>query len=485
MKEIILIAWRNLWRNKRRTMITISSIFFALFYAILMKSFQLGTYNLMIDNTVTQYTGHIQIQDKEYLDNPLIDYAIPITDSIINAIESCEEVEYYFPRIQSGALASSGQFSKISMIMGVDYDIEVDLIGLDKNVAKFYLDSTSVLQLTENMDDKSAEALLSYKERLFPNKEDLSKELASKGLDTIKYINEIYEKTKLPDFKFNKYGDDVFVGYKLAQFLELNVGDSIILIGQGFRGNNAVGKYKIIGLLNFPIDQLNRVSVYMPLHTAQQYVSSFEVSGNDTMFFANYIALNTKYPVSMRIKDYDKIVDLKLKLEKNINNEMFTVVGWKNLNEGLMDTLKIGNAKGAIFIIILYFVISFGILGTVMMLLNERKRELGVMMALGMRRRILALVISLEMIFMTLVAGLGTFLITAPLILIGSRHPYRVRGDMVDQLSKMNMEPYLKFHGIDFYILDQIAVVLTIVMFILIYAIVKISRLKVIETLRS
>ncbi len=91
MKEIIKIAWRNLWRNKRRTMITVSSIFFALFYAIIMNSFSLGTYNLMIDNTVTQYTGHLQIQDKEYQDNPIVGYSIPYTNSLKQILDYSEK----------------------------------------------------------------------------------------------------------------------------------------------------------------------------------------------------------------------------------------------------------------------------------------------------------------------------------------------------------------------------------------------------------
>ncbi len=84
MKEIIKISWRNLWRNKRRTIITISSIFFAFFYAILMRSFQIGTYNVLIDNTVSQFSGHLQIQDKSYFDEQTIDYAIPFTDDFKN-----------------------------------------------------------------------------------------------------------------------------------------------------------------------------------------------------------------------------------------------------------------------------------------------------------------------------------------------------------------------------------------------------------------
>lgn len=99
MREYFKIAWRNLWRNKRRTIITISSIFFAVFFSISMRSFQLGTYSHMIDNMVTQFTGHLQIQDIEYADNQMIDYSIPFTDSILKIIENNNKIDFYFPRI--------------------------------------------------------------------------------------------------------------------------------------------------------------------------------------------------------------------------------------------------------------------------------------------------------------------------------------------------------------------------------------------------
>lgn len=485
MKEIILIAWRNLWRNKRRTLITVSSIFFALFYAILMRSFQIGTYSLVIENSVSQFSGHLQIQDVEYFDNPFIDYAIPYTNEITDVIDNFDQIKFYFPRIQTGALASSGPASKVSMIMGVDFDIEGQLTGLENNIVRYFLDSNTVNNLSTNMDNDNAEIFLNFKEKRFNSKLDLREELNAAGFDSTQYIQDIYNETKMPDFKFSKFQNEVFVGYKLAQFLELQQGDSIIFIGQGFRGLNAVGKYKIAGLVNYPIDQLNRTMVYMPIHTCQEYLGAYDVAGNDTTFYVNYIAMNTKYPASMREADYNRIIDLKTNLEDQLDNEMLTVIGWRNLNEGILETIRMGNSKGMIFIFILYLVISFGILGTVMMLLAERKREFGVMLALGMKKRVLSAIISLEMVFMTLVASVSVFIVTAPIIIFGSRHPYRLRGDVAEQMSKMNMDAVLKFQGIGFYILDQVFVVLTIVFFILIYAVVKINKMKAITALRG
>ncbi|MCK5839068.1 MAG: hypothetical protein KAG99_04425, partial [Bacteroidales bacterium] len=68
MKEYLTIAWRNLWRNKRRTILTILSVFFAVFLALIMRSMQLGSYDMMITSAVENSTGYIQIHAKGYWD---------------------------------------------------------------------------------------------------------------------------------------------------------------------------------------------------------------------------------------------------------------------------------------------------------------------------------------------------------------------------------------------------------------------------------
>jgi putative ABC transport system permease protein len=108
MKMLIALAWRNLWRNKKRSLITISSVLFAVFLAIMFDSMERGSYERMIDSMVKYSTGYIQIQDVLYEEEPSIDNSL-LFDEDIEALlaKHADRIDYYVPRIQNFALAAT------------------------------------------------------------------------------------------------------------------------------------------------------------------------------------------------------------------------------------------------------------------------------------------------------------------------------------------------------------------------------------------
>jgi hypothetical protein len=82
------LSWRNIWRNKRRTIIVAASVFFAVFFASLMRSAQVGSYGYMIHSSAKLYTGYLQVQGEGYWDNRSLDKSIIIAKKQQNEISN-------------------------------------------------------------------------------------------------------------------------------------------------------------------------------------------------------------------------------------------------------------------------------------------------------------------------------------------------------------------------------------------------------------
>jgi ABC-type lipoprotein release transport system permease subunit len=121
------LAWRNLWRNKRRTIITAASVFFAVFFAILMRGFKHGVMVHLVDSVLHSYTGYVQIHKKGYWDNKTFEYSMTANDSVFTKIKEIKQVKGIIPRLESFSLASSGNKTKGVITVGIDPDLENEL----------------------------------------------------------------------------------------------------------------------------------------------------------------------------------------------------------------------------------------------------------------------------------------------------------------------------------------------------------------------
>jgi ABC-type lipoprotein release transport system permease subunit len=120
MTKFIKLAWRDLWRNRRRSLITIAAIAFAVIIVAAMRSLQYGTYDIIESLAVHLYNGEIQLQRAGFNDEQSLSYFLLENELNLNAlIESVPEITAYSRRITGFGLVSSDFSSTGSLIVGI------------------------------------------------------------------------------------------------------------------------------------------------------------------------------------------------------------------------------------------------------------------------------------------------------------------------------------------------------------------------------
>ncbi len=407
MKTIIKLAWRNIWRNKRRTLITVASIMFALFFAIIMRGFQIGSYAKMKENAIESYSGYLQVHKKGYWDDKNINNVFSLDKKTIAKFESDSRVIQIIPRLESFALVSSGESTKGVAVIGVS-----------------------------------------------PEKEDKMTKIRS-YMQEGEFIDE----------------DDkaILVAADLAKFLKIKVGDTLVLFSSGYHGQTAAGLFPVKGILKLPTPEMNRGTVYLPIAEAQSFFS-------------------TEDQLTALVFDLHNIDDVKgmEELVKNsLDNDQYEVMGWEIMNKELLQMIESDNAGGIIMVAILYMVIAFGIFGTVLMMTNERIREFSVMISIGMQKKKLALVVVIELFFLTILAVIAGILISLPVMIYYVYNPIKFTGEALDAMKDFNFEPVMPISMDPQIFLFQAISISIITLIAMSYPAIKIMKLDVVNGLRS
>ena len=151
----------------------------------------------------------------------------------------------------------------------------------------------------------------------------------------------------------------------------------------------------------------------------------------------------------------------------------------------LVNGIEGDNISGLFMLGILYLVVGFGILGTILMTTMERKREFGIMVAVGMHRYKLAIIIFIETVIISIIGIIAGIVASFPLILYFYYHPIPLTGEAADAMLEYNMEPVMPFLMEPGYFVNQSLVVIIITMLTLIYPITVISRFRIINAIKG
>ena len=166
-------------------------------------------------------------------------------------------------------------------------------------------------------------------------------------------------------------------------------------------------------------------------------------------------------------------------------SDEFSVLTWQELNPEIVQFIDSDKAGGIVMKAILYIVIGFGIFGTIIMMVAERKRELGVMVAVGMQKSKLSTILFYETILIGLIGVVSGFIVSLPVILMLVNNPIELPQELAQAYLQYGLEPYFFFGMAPSVFVNQAVVIFIITLIVSVYPIVKIKNLKVTNALRA
>lgn len=245
------MAWRNIWRNPRRSILTIAAVSFASVLLVFMLSLQFGSYEAMINTSVKIHTGHIQVQAEGYEENQNMRRVVSDPQAVEEIVQEIPHVEAFTTRANGFALLSSEDRTYGGIVIGID---------------------------------PTQEARVSRIKTLIREGEYLAQEDMEQAL----------------------------IGDLLAKNLNIGIGDEITVLGQGRDGSIAAMVYIVKGIYDSGQDDFDRSSIQVPLQNFQEIFSMRGavhevVVVSDELGYISQIersiekklpSLNTRYPLT-------------------------------------------------------------------------------------------------------------------------------------------------------------------------------------------
>jgi putative ABC transport system permease protein len=404
---MLILAWRNIWRNRSRSLITMASVASAVLLATLTVSLQKGVFDNLVANVVSFYTGYVQVHQKGYWEEQTLENSFIWSDSLKNKILEIPKIQHATPRLESFALLSSGKKTKGCLAAGIA-----------------------------------------------PESEDLVTRLKSKLTSGV-YLTDSSRQ--------------LLVGEGLAQRLGVTAGDTLVLLSQGYFGSTAAGKYVVDGLLHFGSPELNDRIVFMPLALAQEWL--------DAPDRVTTLVISPEKPA----QNATAAAELRAALPQN----EFEVMRWEAMMPDIEEHIRTDTASSKIILGVLYLLISFGIFATLLMMLIERRRELGMLVALGMKKVQLAVVVLTESILLTLTGCIAGLLLSLPIIWRLREHPMRFGGETAKVYEKFGFEAVFPTAFEPRIFFEQAFIVLLVGLLLAIYPVANVLALKPVEAMRG
>ncbi len=395
------ISWKNVWRNKNRSLVVIIAVTLGIISGVLLVGIMEGWVKQRLHDAIYNEVSHVQIHNTEYLKNEEILLTVRDTTEMVRAIEALPGLKGWVMRTRMVAMVNTPWANTGVIVYGIDPEKEKQVTEIYKKIVPGggeYLDKEKPGNIF--ISDKTAE-ILKLKQYIITDevidrlKAEKVPEVILSQLDTLKDVRfrspkEFREalKGELTKKELDSYGlqiIDYALDFRIRNKIQITISDET--------GTPVQGTFRVCGIYKTTNGGFDQATVF---------VNSRELAGlyNGKSILTHEIAI-----LLNAIENADSVKEKLTGISPDN-----TISTWKELapDAAMMNDYMI--MYYFIFIGIVMLALAFGIINTMMMTILERTKELGMLMAIGMNRKRVFNMIMLETVFLTLVGAVAGML---------------------------------------------------------------------------
>jgi len=353
---MLKIAFRNIFRQKRRTVLTALSMFGGFVLAAFFIGWSDGMYNNIIDMFTRNRMGHIQIHEKDYLDRPTLYKTVDNFPELEKLLKETEDVESWAPRLYSAGLASVGEKTAGVRIIGIDPVLENQTTKFREKIVEGHMFSQGPPE-----SPGSGESM-----------------------------------------------GEVILGKGLAKILKAAPEDEVVIVSQAADGSIANDAYKIAGILDSGDEIADRMSFYLPLASAQELL----------------VLEGRIHEIAVTVHHLDDVASVNRELERKLSGTKLAVETWQEFAKSFYVAMKADQEGMWIMLVIIVLVVAIGVLNTVLMSVMERRREYGVLKAVGTKPSQIVKMVLMEVNILGILCVLAGIVVGLGINYLASTHGY-------------------------------------------------------------
>ena len=426
MWHFLGLCWRDLWRNRRRTLLVGFVMVFAVSVMILFIGLGTGAHDMMIRSATDSFLGHVQIQRTGYLEEPDLEHQIPAEDlaRLEAVLPSAERVVGWAPRIVTGGLISKKRpdppdeddleayrqmISEGALLVGIKPDQEkgvsvlADALvdddpqgrcqrGCAAALAEIYASPEPCADLCAEVTTEFAgEDCLVAGQKTCAGRCDPTDEFCFEEDCAERFVDYCQEARFLldEDPSTTLHRSEIVLGSTLARVLDAGVGDRVALTTGTSQGRPFASLYRVVGLVKTGSTDINRT---FALTYYNKLSAGLELTGA-----ASFVVLAVDNP--------DDANAIAAAINKTLSTEAPDTIalGWAEISPELDIFVKIDQGSMLVMLGLLIAIIGVILANIVTMSVMERTREYGVRLAVGEshRRIVVGLIVEIAMLALT------------------------------------------------------------------------------------